>query len=76
MWRCIAMAALVYAFGHPKFDGYRPAGLDRPMQAFYVEVNKAALIGRRALGPVDSDRAVGYVKAYVDNVEAQVRSGN
>ena len=30
----------------------------------------------RALGPVDSDRAVGYVKAYVDNVEAQVRSGN
>jgi hypothetical protein len=76
MWRSIAMAALVYAYGHPKFDGYRPAGLDRSLQAFYVEVNKAALTGRRALGRVDGDQAVDYVKTYVDNVEAQVRSGN
>jgi hypothetical protein len=31
MWRSIAMAAVVYACGHPHFDGYRPAGLDRPL---------------------------------------------
>ena len=76
MWRSIAMAALVYAYGHPKFDGYRPAGLDRPLQAFYVEVNKAALVGRQALERVDGDRAVGYAKTYVDTVEAQLRSAN
>jgi hypothetical protein len=74
MWRSIVVAALLYAYGHPKFDGYRPAGLDRPLQAFYVEVNKAALVGRRALGRVDGDRAMGYVKTYVDTVEGQLRS--
>jgi hypothetical protein len=76
MWRSIAMAAVVYACGHPHFDGYRPAGLDRPLQAFYVEVNKAALTGRRALARVDDDAAVRYVKTYVDNVEAELRPGN
>ena len=75
MWRSVVIAALVYGYGHPNFDGYRPAGLDRPLQAFYVEVNKAALVGRQALGRVDSNRAVGYVKTYVDNVEAELRSG-
>ncbi|HXW25849.1 MAG TPA: hypothetical protein VEK73_13980 [Xanthobacteraceae bacterium] len=76
MWRSIAIAALVYAYGHPNFDGYRPAGLDRPLQAFYVEVNKAALTGRQALGRVDDDRVVRYLKSYVDTVEAELRSAN
>jgi hypothetical protein len=75
MWRSIAMAALAYAYGHPNFDGYRPVGLDRPLQAFYAEVNKAALVGRQALERVDGDRAVGYVKTYVDTVETELRSG-
>jgi hypothetical protein len=76
MWRCVTMAALVYAYGHPNFDGYRPVGLDRPLQAFYVEVNKAAVTGRQALAKLDDDRAVHYLKAYVDKVEAELRSGN
>ena len=76
MWRSIAIAALVYAYGHPNFDGYRPAGLDRPLQAFYVEVNKAALTGRQALARVDDDRVVRYLKSYVDTVEAELRSAN
>jgi hypothetical protein len=76
MWRSIAMAALVYAYGHPKFDGYRPAGLDRPLQAFYAEVNKAALTGRQALARVDGDRAVDYLKTYVDKVEAELKPGS
>jgi hypothetical protein len=76
MWRSIVMAALVYAYGHPKFDGYRPAGLDRPLQAFYVEVNKAAAIGRQTLARFDDESAVRYVKNYVDNVEAELKPGN
>ena len=76
MWRSVLTAALVYAYGHPNFDGYRPAALDRPLQAFYVEVNKAALAGRQGLAKLDDDRAVRYLKAYIDRVEAELRSGN
>jgi hypothetical protein len=75
MWRSVVMAVLVYAYGHPSFDGYRPAALDKPLQAFYVDVNKAAVAGRYALGRIDDDRAVHYLKTYVDNVEAELRSG-
>jgi hypothetical protein len=75
MWRSVVLAALVYFYGHPSFDGYRPAGLDRPLQAFYAEVNTAALTGRKALARVSDDRAVSYLKTYADNVEAELRSG-
>jgi len=76
MWRSLTMAALVYAYGHPSFDGYRPAGLDSALQAFYAEVNKGALTGRRALARLDGDRAVDYLKTYVDTVEAELKPGN
>jgi hypothetical protein len=76
MWRSIAIAALVYAYGHPKFDGYRPAGMDRALQAFYVEVNKAAASGRQVLGRFDDEAAVRFVKNHVDNVEAELKPAN
>jgi len=74
MWRSIAIAALIYAYGHPKFDGYRPAGLDRALQGFYVEVNKAAATGRRTLGRFDDESAVRYVKGAVESVGAEFKS--
>jgi hypothetical protein len=67
------MAALVYAYGHPKFDGYRPAGMDRALQGFYVDVNNAAASGRQTLGRFDDDAAVRFVKDYVGNVEAELK---
>jgi hypothetical protein len=73
MWRSIVMAALVYAYGHPKFDGYRPAGMDRALQGFYVDVNKAAASSRQTLGRFDDDAAVRFVKDYVGNVEAELK---
>jgi hypothetical protein len=73
MWRSLAIAALVYSYGHPKFDGYRPAGIDRALQAFYAEVNKVAASGRQALGRFDDEAAVRYVKNYVGNVEAETK---
>jgi hypothetical protein len=71
MWRSLAIAALVYSYGHPKFDGYRPAGMDRALQAFHVEVNKVAASGRQALGRFDDAGALRYVKNYVNNAEAE-----
>ena len=75
MLRAIVMAALVYAYGHPIFEGYRPPGLDRPLKAFYVEANKAALTGRQALAR-NGDWVLGYLKTHIDNVEAQLRSSS
>ncbi|HML15048.1 MAG TPA: hypothetical protein VK456_17210 [Xanthobacteraceae bacterium] len=76
MWRSIAIAALVYAYGHPKFDGYRPAGVDRALQAFYVEVNKVAASGRQTLGRFDEETTVRYAKDYVDNVKTELTPNN
>ncbi|HEV2957147.1 MAG TPA: hypothetical protein VGX95_13600 [Xanthobacteraceae bacterium] len=76
MWRSIAIAALVYGYGHPKFDGYRPAGMDRALQAFYVEVNKAAATGRQALARFDDEAAVRYVKNYAGKVEDELKPAN
>jgi hypothetical protein len=76
MLRSVAIAALLCGYGHPSFDGYRPAGLDRALQAFYLEVNKATASGRLALARFDSGAAVRSVRNYVDSVEAELKPGN
>ena len=76
MWRSIVMAALVYSYGHPKFDGYRPAGLDAALQGFYLEVNKIAEGGRQAFARLDDEAVMRYVKNYADNVEAELKPGD
>jgi hypothetical protein len=75
MWRIIVAAAVVYAYGHPKFDGRRPAALDRALQAFYVEVNKAAVTGRQMLARFD-DQATRRVKTAVENAATELTPGN
>ena len=75
MWRSIVVAALVYAYGHPKFDGHRPAAFDRAMQAFYFEVNKAAVAGHQMLVRFD-ERASASVKAAVENTATELTPSN
>jgi hypothetical protein len=65
------VVAIAYACGHPGLDGYRPAVLDAPLQAFYQQVNKAALDGQRLLVSVDESRAT-YFKAYVGRAKKQL----
>ena len=67
------MAAIAYGCGHPALDGYRPTMLDRPLQAFYQDVNVTAREGRKVLVSVNDARAA-YLKAYVDRAEKQLRS--
>jgi hypothetical protein len=73
MWRSIVIAALVYGYGHPKYDGYRPAGLDAAMQGFYLEVNKVAEGSRQVFGRFDNETTLRYVKNSVDNVGAELK---
>ena len=75
MWRSLFIAVIVYGYGHPSLDGYRPAGLDKPLQAFYQTVNKAALQARQELTRLNAARA-SYFKTYVGQAERQLHVGD
>jgi hypothetical protein len=76
MWRSVLAAIAVYAYGHPGFDGYRPAALDRPLQAFHQEINHVARDGQRALSTLDDARSMRYLKGYIVQMEAQLRAAD
>ena len=73
MWRSLCVAAIVYGCGHPVLDGYRPAALDVPLQAFYQQVNKVGLEGQHALASAN-DVGGTYLKAYMGRAEKQLRA--
>ena len=73
MWRTLLAAVLVYGWGHPSLDGYRPNLLDRPLHSFYENVNAAARDGKRALATLDDARCMRYLKGYIDRMDAQLR---
>jgi hypothetical protein len=70
MWRGIVAAAMVYGCGHPTMEGYRPAALNVPLQAFYNQVNTAAREGQMVLA---AGARMQYVKAYMKIAERQLR---
>jgi hypothetical protein len=53
-------------------DGYRPAALNAPLQAFYQQVNRAGLEGQRVLASLNDARA-SYLRAYLDRADKQLR---
>jgi hypothetical protein len=71
MWRISLVVAIAYGCGYPGLDGYRPAALDAPLQAFYQQVNKAALEGGKVLESANGARA-SYFKAYMGRAEKQL----
>jgi len=72
MWRGVLAAVLVYGCGHPALEGYRPDWLERPLQGFYQEVQKAAVSGRYALASFDQDRIAGYIRIFTDRFQSEV----
>jgi hypothetical protein len=77
MWRTALAAALVssvYGYGHPGFEGYRPAVLDRPLQAFHTEINQIARDGHRIISNLDNTRAAHALRTYVEQADSQLRS--
>ena len=49
---------------------------DRPLQAFYVEVNQSARDGGRVLATLDDARAMRYLKGYIHHMDEQLRGTN
>ena len=74
MWRTLIAATVAYGCGHPSVDGYRPALLDKPLQSFYQDINAAARDGKKVLATLDETRCMSYLKGYVAQMEAQLRS--
>jgi hypothetical protein len=74
MWRSLLAATAIYGFGHPSLDGYRPAAIDRPLQAFHQEINQVARDGQRALATLDDARTMRYLQAYIVRMDAQLRA--
>jgi hypothetical protein len=58
MARILALAALLYGWGGPAFDGQRPEALDRPLQNFHRVVDTVAAEARRALPAVGEVRTL------------------
>jgi hypothetical protein len=75
MWRALLAAALAYACGHPKLEGYRPAMLNGPLQTFYQQVNLAAHAGQVALTSMGRGQS-RYVSDYVTRAERQLRDAS
>jgi hypothetical protein len=55
MGRIFLIAAVFYGFGHPGFDGHRPADLDRPLRHLHQTVDAAAIQLQRALIALDNN---------------------
>ena len=72
MWRGVLAAVLVYACGHPALEGYRPDWLERPLQGFYQEVQKAASNGRFALASFDHERVAAYIRVFTNRFQSEV----
>ncbi len=72
MGRSLAIVALIYACGHPGFDGYRPAAFDRTLRSFHGEVNAAAREGRRALVLLDDARSMRYLDGYSRSMQSML----
>ncbi len=69
MWRCLAIAALLYAGGHPSLDAWRPAAFERSLREFHRDVNRLAEHGVRIATAVDQTRTLRHLSAL--NVQFQ-----
>ena len=72
MWRGILAAVLVYGCGHPALEGYRPEWLERPLQGFYQDVQKATSAARVAMAGLDQERIGGYIRIFTDRFKSEV----
>jgi hypothetical protein len=74
MWRTLMAAAIVYVYGHPSLNHFRPAFLDKPLQSFHAEVNLAAQDGRRSLSSLGDVRVMRYLSDYVALLSSKLHS--
>ena len=71
MGRVFLIAALLYGYGDPGFDGHRPAELDRPLRKLHRTVDTAASQAQRVLVAVDNKARV--LPTFLPTMAAKLR---
>jgi hypothetical protein len=71
MLRTLIAAVTIYGYAQPGFDGYRPAFLEKPLQAFSGEINSGAQTGRRAIAVFEKARLWHYADTFIERVRAE-----
>ena len=74
MWRCLAIAAMIYGFGHPALDAYRPLAFERTLQEFHSDVNRVASITTRAFVMFDQARIQRSLNSLSSSFQAMITS--
>ena len=72
MWRCLAIAAVLYAGGHPGLDAYRPAAFERSLREFHRDVNRLAATPRSAAVGLDQARALRQLSSLGGQFQAML----
>ena len=58
MWRWLAIAAVLYAGGHPELDAWRPAAFERSLREFHRDVNRLGGDAMQSALGLDQARAL------------------
>ena len=72
MWRWLAIAAMLYGFGHPGLEPYRPAAFDRSLREFHRDVNRLAEDGVRIATAVDQTRTLRHLSSLSAQFQAML----
>ena len=72
MWRCLAIAAMLYGFGHPGLEPYRPAAFDRSLREFHRDVNRLAEYGVRIATAADQARTLRHLSSLSVQFQAML----
>jgi hypothetical protein len=70
MWRWFAIAAALYAGGHPGFDAWRPAAFERSLREFHRDVNRLGNDTVSTVTGIDQARALREFSALGAQLQA------
>ena len=74
MWRWLAIAAVLYGFGHRDLDAYRPAAFDRSLREFHRDVNRMAATATQAFIMFDQSRSLRSLNTIGAQLQAMLPS--
>jgi len=74
MWRWLAIAAVLYAGGHPALDAWRPAAFERSLTEFHHDVNGLRNDAVRTVTGLDQARAMQQFYSLGDQLQSIVIS--
>ncbi len=72
MGRVLAIAAALYALGHPGFDAWRPVAFDRSLREFHRDMNRIAHDTLRVFAVFDRSGTVRTLAELGSQLQAMV----